>query len=212
MPKGDPRQLQICQFTRTQTGTGAHSYSPSSPKKHTNRKRHTHTPKDTSTFRHKCVPSHSYTHANYRGQTSGVCCQDIIKTKSQPPLGMTEFDQSKALFRVRITFQLLKLMNSLCWLMKSSAANEFDSVFVLFTAHSKNNIVTVPPYKSPAAARSEKEGNDFTVCLPSRHEKERVKDNQCSRIFGSFNSYSSPSVMTNVTCGSEQRISLSHML
>ena len=56
---------------------------------------------------------------------------------------MTEFDQSKALFRVRITFQLLKLMNSLSLLMKSSAANEVDSVFVLFTAQSENNIVTV---------------------------------------------------------------------
>lgn len=118
--------------------------------KHTHKQAETCTltPKDTFTFRHKCVPSHSYTHANYRGQTSGVCCQDIIKTKSQPPLGMTEFDQSKALFQVSITFQLLKLMNSLYWLMKSSAVNEVDSVFVLFTAHSKNNIVIVLPYKS----------------------------------------------------------------
>lgn len=32
--------------------------------------------------------------------------------------------------------------------MKSSAANEVGSVFVLFTAHSKNNIVTVLPYKA----------------------------------------------------------------
>lgn len=158
------------------------------------------------------MPSHSHTHANYRGQTSGACCQDIIKTKSQPPLGMTEFDQSKALFQVRITFQLLKLMNSLCWLMKSSAANEVDSVFVLFTAHSKNNVVTVLPYKAPKASRCEKEENYFTVCLPSRHENERVKGNQCPRIFGSFNSYSSPSVVTNVTCRSEQKISLPHAL
>lgn len=68
---------------------------------------------------------------------------------------MTEFDQSKALFQVKITFQLLKLMNSLYWLMKLSAANDVDSVFVLFIAHSKNNIVTVLPYKA-TAARSEK--------------------------------------------------------
>lgn len=94
-----------------------------------------------------CAFTFIHTHANYRQQTCGVCCQDIIKTKSQPPLGMTEFDQSKALSQVRITFQLLKLMNSLYRLMKSAAANEVDSVFVLFTAHSKNNIVTVLPYK-----------------------------------------------------------------
>lgn len=90
------------------------------------------------------MPSHSYD----RGQACGVCCQDIIKTKRQPPLGMTEFDQSKALSQVRITFQLLKLMNSLYWLMKSAADNDVDSVFVSFTAHSKNNIVTVLPYKA----------------------------------------------------------------
>lgn len=48
-------------------------------------------------------------------------------------------------------------MNSLYWLMKSSAANEVGSVFVLFTAHSKNNIVTVLPYKAVQAARCEKE-------------------------------------------------------
>lgn len=32
--------------------------------------------------------------------------------------------------------------------MKPSAANEVDSVFVLFTAQSKNNIVTVLPYEA----------------------------------------------------------------
>ena len=127
MPKGDPRQLQICQFTHT------HSLSALLRNTLSNTQRHTHTPKDTFAFRHKCVPSHSYTEANYRGQTSGVCCQDIIKTKSQPPLGMTEFDQSKALFRVRITFQLLKLMNSLYWLMKSSAANEVECFCVVYS-------------------------------------------------------------------------------
>lgn len=73
---------------------------------------------------------HIHTHSQTTEESSGVCCQDIIKTESQPPLGMTEFDQSKALFQVRTTFQLLKLMNSLYWLMKSLAANEVDSVFV----------------------------------------------------------------------------------
>lgn len=93
---------------------------------------------------------------------------------------MTGFDQSKALSQVRITSQLLKLMNSLYWLMKSAAANEVDSVFVLFTAHSKNNIVTVLPVQSQTAAGSEQEENDFTVSL---HKKKHVKDNQCSHIF-----------------------------
>lgn len=96
-------------------------------------------------------------------------------------------------------------MNSLCWLMKSSAPNEVDSVFVLFTAHSKNNIIIVLPYKAETAAGSEKEGSDFTV-PPSRDK--HVKDNQCSRIFGSLNSYGSPSAIRNVTCGSVQKISL----
>lgn len=77
------------------------------------------------------------------------------KDKEPAPTGKTEFDQSKALFQVRISFQLLKLMNSLYWLMKPSVANKDDSVFVLFTAHSKNNIVNALLYK-PEAARSKK--------------------------------------------------------
>lgn len=108
---------------------------------------HARTPLKTRSFSDTNVCLHNHAHANNRGQTSGVCCQDIVKTKSQPPLGMTGFDQSKALFQVSITFQLLKLMNSLYCLMKSSVANEVDSVFVLFTAHSKNNIVTALPCK-----------------------------------------------------------------
>lgn len=32
--------------------------------------------------------------------------------------------------------------------MMSSAANEVDSVFVLFAAHSKNNVVLVSPHKA----------------------------------------------------------------
>lgn len=87
-------------------------------------------------------------HVNYSGQSSWVSCQDIIKTKSQAPLEMTGFDQSKALFQVRITFHLLKLMNGLYRLMKSSVSSEVDSVFVLLTAHSQNNIVKVLLYKA----------------------------------------------------------------
>lgn len=66
-----------------------------------------------------------------RGETAGVRCQDIIKTKSWPPLGKRESDQSPALFQVGISFQLLKLMNSLCCLMKPSAANEVDASLAL---------------------------------------------------------------------------------
>lgn len=81
---------------------------------------------------------------------------------------MTEFDQSKALFQVRITFQLLKLMNSLYRLMKSSEPNEVDSVFVLFTVHSKNN--TVVPYIAKRQSEEvKKKEDDFTVYLPFRH-------------------------------------------
>lgn len=111
------------------------------------------------------------------------------KDKEPAPTGKTEFDQSKALFQVRITFQLLKLMNSLYWLMKPSVANKDDSVFVLFTAHSKNNIVKALLYK-PEAARSKKkkkkQEDDFTVYFPSHYKNKHVEDNQCSHIFGSF--------------------------
>lgn len=51
-----------------------------------------------------------------------------ISQRASPPLGMTEFDQSKALFQVKIAFQLLKLMNSLYGLMKSSAASKADTI------------------------------------------------------------------------------------
>lgn len=141
----------------------------------------------------------TFIHTRKKGQTSGVCCQDIIKTKSQPPLGMTEFDQSKALFQVRITFQLLTLMNSLYWLMKSSAANEVDSVFVLFTAHFKHNIVTVLPYKV-AHQRAVKK-REMILQSP-------VNDNQCSRIFWI-------TVLLQwweMSCVEEYRKSLSHLL
>jgi len=106
------RQLQICQFTCT----GTHSYSPSSLKTHTKRLRHTHahTPQRHIPLQTQmCASPFIHTHTHYRGQSCGGCCQDITKTKSQPPLGMTEFDQSETLSQVRITFQLLKLMNSL---------------------------------------------------------------------------------------------------
>lgn len=123
--------------THTQTGSGTHSYSPKK-KIHLLTSRDAHIPPKTHSLSGTNVCRHIHTHAKYRGHTSGVCCQDIIKTKSQPPLGTAGCDQSKALFQVTITFQLLKLMNSLCTLMKSSA-NEDDSVFVLFAADSKNN-------------------------------------------------------------------------
>lgn len=132
----------------THTHTQAHTQIHPSHLRNTLTNRQTHTyPQKTYLLSDTNVCLHIHTH-KYKVQTSGVCCQNIIKTKSQPPLGMTEFDQSKALFRVWITFQLLKLMNSLSRLIKSSAANEVDSVFVLFTAHSKNNIVTVLSYKA----------------------------------------------------------------
>lgn len=109
-----------------------------------------------------------YTQAHYRGETGGVCCQDIIKTKSQTPLGISEFDQSKTLLWVRITFQILKLMNSLYSLMKSSAANEVDSVLVLFTTQSKNNIVTLLRYKAEWQPDTEKrEMISQSICCPA---------------------------------------------
>lgn len=95
--------------------------------------------------------------------------------------------------------------------MMSSAANEVDSVFVLFTAHSKNNVVLVLLHKAQQQLdMGGKEGNDFTVYLPSCHENKHVKDNQCSGIFGSLNSLSSPPVMRNVTCRRVQNIFLPH--
>lgn len=188
----------------THTHTGTHSNSPISPTNTlANRQTHTHPQKTYSlSDTNVCLHIHTY---KYKVQTSGVCCQNIIKTKSQPPLGMTEFDQSKALFRVRITFQLLKLMNSLSRLMNSSAANEVDSVFVLFTAHSKNNIVTVSSYKVEQR-QGVKIGGQFSLFTVS---PVLPRNSQCSGIFGSFNFCSSPSVMRNVPCGTQKN--LSHM-
>lgn len=49
--------------------------------------------------------------------------------------------------------------------MKPSVANKDDSVFVLFTAHSKNNIVKALLYE-PEAARSKKTGRGFYSLFP----------------------------------------------
>lgn len=89
---------------------------------------------------------------------------------------MTGFDQSKALFQVSTTFQLLKLMNSLYCLMKSSVANEVDSVFVLFTAHSKNNVVTALPYKvkRQRGAKQRKMISQSISCPATRTSTSRI--------------------------------------
>lgn len=59
----------------------------------------------------------------------GLVVKISQRQRASPPLGMTEFDQSKALFQVKIAFQLLKLMNSLYGLMKSSAASKADTIW-----------------------------------------------------------------------------------
>lgn len=60
------------------------------------------------------------------GETAGVCCQAIIKTKSRPPLGKGSLIKATLCSESGLLFQLLKLMNSLRCLMKPSAANEVE--------------------------------------------------------------------------------------
>lgn len=82
--------------------------------------------------------------------------------------------------------------------MKPSAANEVDSVFVLFTAQSKNNIVTVLPHKA--------------------EQQLDVKERKCISQFifrpatRTFNSFNSPSMLGNVTCRSVQNPSLPYSM
>lgn len=176
------------------------------------RRSHTHTHTQRHHFSGTNVCLHIYAGKLQSTDQWGLLSK-YHKDKEPAPTGKTEFDQSKALFQVRITFQLLKLMNSLYLLMKPSVANKDDSVFVLFTAHSKNNIVKALLYK-PEAARSKKKKKNRKMILQSiSHPTTRTSMSRIinARIF--LDHFISPIcllVVKYVSCRTVQKICRPH--
>lgn len=80
--------------------------------------------KATSELSH--TPPKMFALIDKRGETAGLCCQDVIKTKRRPPLGRRSLIKATLCSESGRLFQLLKLMNSLCCLMKPLAANEVE--------------------------------------------------------------------------------------